>query len=250
MVNYQCPYCEYNSERLSNIRNHFNKKNKCDIRVSEIDPKSCKKKEKKKEKKKDINIDEVEELRKQLLEKDRQIEKLIEKVGNTTNNNTLNITINNYDKPNTEHLTDKDVLTALQSNVYVKIFELIYFNEAVPQNHSIIYPDMKNNKIMTYQDGEFKTMLIKDFKNDINNRVDLEVQQLMNSVEGSLENPLFEKDINKKKKKARIKSLKKYKKILNDREESDQIIEEDSKRMLNLAYDNKEMILKTKTNYE
>jgi hypothetical protein len=93
-------------------------------------------------------------------------------------------------------------------------------------------------------------MLIKDFKNDINNRVDLEVQQLMNSVEGSLENPLFEKDINKKKKKARIKSLKRYKKILNDREESCQIIEEDSKRMLNLAHDNKDMILKTKKQLE
>ena len=42
MVYYKCPYCEYISGRLSNIRNHFNKINKCNQNVINIDPKSCK----------------------------------------------------------------------------------------------------------------------------------------------------------------------------------------------------------------
>jgi septal ring factor EnvC (AmiA/AmiB activator) len=237
MVLYSCPYCEYESDRLSNLRNHFNKKNKCDEKVFEINPKNCKIQDRKTklelEPKTDSN--ELKELKKQLEEKDKQINKLIEKAGDV--NNT--IIINNYNNPDTSHINNRQVLKALKNinDVYATLFELIYFNPEAPHNHSILYPNMNRNRIMTWDNGEFKSMMIKDFEEEIlNNKLDTEIQELVNGLEDSG----YQED-NEKRKKLLDKYIKNFNNHWEKRDKN-----RDNKLMLMRAHDKKDMIKDTK----
>ena len=181
MVWYKCPYCSYNSERKSNLRNHFNKKNKCDERVVNLDISECKIKTKKETSKKQIEKlkKQVEEQEEKLKDKDKKIEELADKpVVNITNNI---IVINNYKDPSLDHIKISDISHAIiDDHSFAEFFDLIYFHKNAPQNHSIYYPNKRENSIHVFQGGKFKTLQLGDFKKDfLMNHVPVVIKELV-----------------------------------------------------------------------
>ena len=89
-------------------------------------------------------------------------------VNNTTNNtanNTINNTVNqnvtvnfyNYDKPriDTLHLCQDDMMT---TDMNRKLIELIYFNKALPENHVLYRPNVKEQRLLVYKNDSWKNV--------------------------------------------------------------------------------------------
>jgi len=85
--------------------------------------------------------------------------------GNMDNSvNTINITLNSYDKP----FIDKSMFTESQLKHLLKkgdsiemiktITEIVYRNPECPQNHSIYVPNIKTNRVMIYDENQWKSI--------------------------------------------------------------------------------------------
>jgi len=103
----------------------------------------------------------------------KEIEKLIDKVGNTTYNTTQNIILNSYGKENMEHITYEYKRKLLEKyaplTMIPKLIEDIHFNDAVPENKNIVYPNKKENKVKIYKDDKWS---YEDKKYIINDLID------------------------------------------------------------------------------
>lgn len=83
------------------------------------------------------------------------------KVSNVNINNTTNIIQNfnfyNYNTPFTETLkiTQDDMLV---TNIAMKMLEMIYFNEKLPQNHTLYLPNIKEKRILVYKDNTWQNV--------------------------------------------------------------------------------------------
>lgn len=96
--------------------------------------------------------------------------------NNNSNNSTNNIMnngnmfhqtihINDYNKPDLSHLTEKHYKTAINQNNHCvpEIAKMIYFNDSKPENMSIYIPSLKEKYMYVMNDGNWTTKLIKDF---------------------------------------------------------------------------------------
>jgi hypothetical protein len=119
---------------------------------------------------KNKTIETIENDKKQLY---KQIELLLTKVGNTTTNivNTQNIQLNNYGNEDLTHITDKfkESLIKIPYGMIPKLIEAIHFNDKVPANKNIIFPNKKENKIKIYNGSNW---IYKDKDETINDLMD------------------------------------------------------------------------------
>lgn len=79
-------------------------------------------------------------------------------INNTTTTNNIIINFHSYDKPklDTLKLTPQDLLV---ESVHKKLIELIYFNKTLPENHVLWRPNIKEQRLLVYKDGDWKTII-------------------------------------------------------------------------------------------
>ncbi len=129
---HKCAFCEKYYSTKSNLYKHFKK---------------CKERKKDEEVKSSMTElvhifnKQLEKRDKQIDEQNKQIQELIKKAG--INNSTVNIQNNikllNYNKTDTSHLTDNDILKCLNhSNFCIPyLIEKIHFDTEKPENHNV-----------------------------------------------------------------------------------------------------------------
>ncbi len=161
---HKCAFCEKYYSTKSNLYKHFKK---------------CKERKKDEEVKSSMTElvhifnKQLEKRDKQIDEQNKQIQELIKKAG--INNSTVNIQNNikllNYNKTDTSHLTDNDILKCLNhSNFCIPyLIEKIHFDTEKPENHNVYISNLKNNHIMLYDVNKWK---LKDRDEQINNLLD------------------------------------------------------------------------------
>ena len=88
----------------------------------------------------------------------KKIDELISKVGNNNTNNNIqtqnnnNIIINNYGNEDISHLTNKikDALIKIPYGAIPKLIESVHFNDEIPKNKNIIFPNKNENLLKIY----------------------------------------------------------------------------------------------------
>jgi len=119
---------------------------------------------------KDAKIKILEKEKKELY---RKIDELIKKVGDTyiQNNIENKIIINSYGNEDLSHITDKikDELLKIPYAAIPKLIETIHFNDDMPQNKNIKYPNKKENVVSVYQGDKW---VFKDKNETINDLID------------------------------------------------------------------------------
>jgi hypothetical protein len=141
---HECEHCNQKFDRVDRLNKHLNK---------------CKEKDKlfdivKKQQ------EEIEKLKKQMCNN---------KGGNTTNNNntvnnygdTYNINISSFKDTNYMALKD-EIMSCLENQdpqlkvpAFEKIIDKIHFNKDYPENHNIYKPNVRDDRIMTYNGDDF-----------------------------------------------------------------------------------------------
>jgi len=124
----------------------------------------------------------------------KQIEKLIDKAGNntitTTYNTQNNIVLNNYGKEDLEHITDSYKTKLLQtyapSMMIPKLIKDIHFNDAIPENKNVVFPNKKENKLKVFKEGKWfyedKTETINDLIDGKYNLIDVHYDEHMDKL--------------------------------------------------------------------
>ena len=84
-----------------------------------------------------------------------KMSKLIEKVGDTNIQN--NIILNSYGSEDTSHISDamKTEFLKIPFCAIPKLIEHVHFNENKPENHNIILPNKRDNKIMVFSNNKW-----------------------------------------------------------------------------------------------
>ena len=83
--------------------------------------------------------------------------------NNTNNNNTINNTqnntlnLNNYDNPNCDFLTDEQKNKFLKDRYkgLIDFITYVYFNEAYPENHTILYTNLRSKYGHIYKNNKW-----------------------------------------------------------------------------------------------
>ena len=143
----KCNYCKCVFTTIPHKRRHelHSCKDNKDILLKQI---------KKMEKEKKELYKKMENEKKELYKK---IDELISKVGNNNTNNNIqtqnnNIIINNYGNEDIDHLTDKikDALIKIPYGAIPKLIESVHFNDDIPKNKNIIFPNKNENLLKIY----------------------------------------------------------------------------------------------------
>ena len=155
---FQCDFCDSSFSTKANKRRH--ELHRCNENRDYIALYKKEKKEWNKEKK----------------ELFKQIEKLIDKAGNnitTTYNTQNNIVLNNYGKEDLEHITDsyktKLLKTYAPSMIIPKLIKDIHFNDDIPENKNVVFPNKKENKLKVFKEGKW---FYEDKNDTINDLID------------------------------------------------------------------------------
>jgi hypothetical protein len=111
----------------------------------------------------------IKTLEKEKKELYKKIDELIEKVGDTNIQN--NILIQSYGNEDLSHLTHeiKSELLKLPYGAIPKMIEMVHFNDKMPQNKNIKYPNKKENVLKVFQDNKWVS---KDKKETISDLID------------------------------------------------------------------------------
>ena len=101
----------------------------------------------------------------------KKIEKLIDKAGDTTNNNII---LNNYGKENIDHIDYKYISNIFKEykapgQMIIKVIKDVHFNDQVPENKNIQYPNKNENKVKVFKEGKW---MYEDKNDTINDLVD------------------------------------------------------------------------------
>ncbi len=153
--NFQCDYCDKKFTTFANKRKH--EIHRCKENNHNI-----------------YKIITTQEAKIKILEKEKQelyekLDELIKKVGDTNIQN--NIIINSYGKEDLSHITDKikDQLLKIPYCSIPKLIETIHFNDDMPQNKNIKYPNKKENILSVYEGDKW---VYKDKNKTINDLID------------------------------------------------------------------------------
>lgn len=170
MVEYKCPRCGYKSKYKNDIRRHYNRKKICKVLFKDIPIQICIENIGKPEK----EYSELDIVKHQLKEKEKEIEKLKKSQASVINNTTHNTTnnnqnITNYNIINISAFGDTDY-TALKDDIlhcienqdpgmkvpmFEQIVHKIHFNKDKPENHNIYKPNVRDDRILTYNGEDF-----------------------------------------------------------------------------------------------
>jgi hypothetical protein len=156
--NFECDYCDKVFSTFANKRRHELHRCKYNKELSN----------------KDAKIKILEKEKKELYKK---IDELIKKVGDTNIQN--NIIINSYGNEDLSHITDKikDELLKIPYGAIPKLIETIHFNDNMPQNKNIKFPNKKENVLSVYEGDKW---VYKDKNETINALIDSKYNVLDN----------------------------------------------------------------------
>ncbi len=116
----------------------------------------------------------------------KKIDALIKKVGDTNIQNSIqnNIIVNSYGNEDLSHITDKikDELLKIPYGAIPKLIETIHFNDDMPQNMNIKYPNKKENVVSVYQGDKW---VYKDKNETINDLIDSKYSVIDNHYENT-----------------------------------------------------------------
>ena len=167
--NFECDYCDKVFSTFANKRRHELHRCKYNKELTN----------------KDAKIKILEKEKKELYKK---IDELIKKVGDTNIQN--NIIINSYGNEDLSHITDKikDELLKIPYGAIPKLIETIHFNDKMPQNKNIKFPNKKENVLSVYEGNKW---VYKDKNETINDLIDSKYNVLDNhydETEGNISN--------------------------------------------------------------
>lgn len=126
--------------------------------------------------------DKSEKEKKKLYEK---ISELIYKVGDTNIQN--NIILNSFGNEDISHITDtmKTELMKVPFGAIPKMIQEIHFNQEKPENHNIILPNKRDNKLMIYKNNKW---IYKDKNETITDLVDSKYNIIDDYYESTISN--------------------------------------------------------------
>ncbi len=158
--------------------------------------------------------------------------------NNTTNigsvNNTYNITILPYNQRDMSHISVEALKLIMKNPVTCmpKLLNAIHFNEDVPQNHNVYVSDISRNKMMVYEDSEWK---ILDAKEEIKH---------YEGFKYCLENDVFDKILTiSEPERTKVRNLYNNYEYTKDCEETTRKIENN---MMKTMYNGKSVVLDTR----
>ena len=132
--------------------------------------------------KNEINIEKNEINEKEIEKDEKEIEKEIKK---EIEKDEKILKINNYYSPTVKHLLKLDIKTYKDSfdkynitNLYTDIFQEIYFNKNIPQNHNILYSSMRSNDITVVENNKFIVKTLDSVQTRLQNKLDFIVTRL------------------------------------------------------------------------
>jgi len=117
----------------------------------------------------DTQSSEIESQKKQIQTQNKQIDKLMGKleINNSFNTTVQNITLLSYNDTDTSHLTDDDYRNCIKRVCFcvMQMIEKVHFNPDKPENMNIYIPNIKNNYMMIYNNGNWELKCKKDTLN-------------------------------------------------------------------------------------
>jgi hypothetical protein len=117
----------------------------------------------------DKQTNEIESQKKQIQTQNKQIDKLMGKleINNSFNTTVQNITLLSYNDTDTSHLTDEDYRKCIKRVCFcvMQMIEKVHFNPDKPENMNIYIPNIKNNYMMVYNNGNWELKCRKDALN-------------------------------------------------------------------------------------
>jgi hypothetical protein len=210
MTIHQCPRCHYDTDKKTDIRNHYNRKKPCQVLFEDVSLEDCLK-QLNKPKSRTCKYCEKVYCRKSYLEKhyescsmrkkfikhekelkkrDKEIEELKEKLEE---NNNPNI-INNYTNYNTivikfdvnqlsTRIPDEEKLKCFRDKTYQAppiedFLKTIHFNPEYPEYHNIFKSDMNREWISIF-DGDKVVKQPDTFVDDIIEKIENEIEYLI-----------------------------------------------------------------------
>jgi hypothetical protein len=169
-VKFICKYCEQEYKHKSSLSKHIKyscTKNKDEdvkelVRLMNIQMQIQKKQI-------DKQTNEIESQKKQIQTQNKQIDKLMGKleINNSFNTTVQNITLLSYNDTDTSHLTDEDYRKCIKRVCFcvMQMIEKVHFNPDKPENMNIYIPNIKNNYMMVYNNGNWELKCRKDALN-------------------------------------------------------------------------------------
>jgi hypothetical protein len=152
---------------------------------------------------------------------------------NTLNNNNIyNIVLNNYDKTDYSHLTEKDYLRCIKDiNHCVKtLICKVHFDPNKPENHNIYIPCIKNNLVMVYRNKNWE---VEDRKKMVDDLYD--------------DNHLALEEWYEQYSKKYPEIIKMFNKYLNNTSDNDIVLKDVKNMIIRMLYNKRQIIIETRT---
>lgn len=170
-VMYTCPRCDYETSKKSSIRNHFKRKTICKPLNSDTSIEECIKLLESDQLKfnlecshcnKKFNSRKRLEAHYEMCVKPEKTGEQMITVNNNYNTTTYNI-INIKSFKNTNYLALKDeIINCLEDQdpqlkvpVFERLVDKIHFNKDYPENHNIYKPNVRDDRILTFNGEDF-----------------------------------------------------------------------------------------------
>jgi len=127
---------------------------------------------------------------------------------NTTNNNienqqniiNINFVLNNYDEPNCDFLTDEQKNKFLKDRYkgLIDFITYVYFNESYPENHTILYTNLRSKYGHIYKNNKWIVEEIDNIADKLNDYSFDKLNEHLDEIKGDKDKAeLFEKEIDK-----------------------------------------------------
>jgi hypothetical protein len=117
---------------------------------------------------------------------------------NNTQNNTLNL--NNFDNPNCDFLTDEQKNKFLKDRYkgLIDFITYVYFNESYPENHTILYTNLRSKFGHIYKNNKWIVEEIDNIADKLNDYSFDKLSEHLDDIKGDKDKAeLFEKEIDK-----------------------------------------------------
>jgi len=205
MPKFNCNWCDYETDRKSSIISHINKLNKCSENIDTTKEENNYTKSNNKENNSKIKKEYIcDKCNKKLYDKStlNRHSKICKNISiepiNTTNNTTINnTTINNinngvinnntiinninitilnpYNAPTISKLLRRQIERCIRdafreekaNEIIPRVFDITYFNEKCPENHSIKYSNIKLDRSLVYNGYNFVPALLSSLKDEV-----------------------------------------------------------------------------------
>jgi hypothetical protein len=123
----------------------------------------------------------------------------IQNINNQQNITNVQITLNNYDKPNC------DFLTIEQKNKFLKdrykglldFITYVYFNEAYPENHTILYTNLRSKYGQIYKNNKWMIEEIDEIADKLNEYSFDKLSEHLDEIKNDENAEKYKKDIDK-----------------------------------------------------